>query len=511
MTGYLFLKTAVSLSITIPPTLQLNEVGMVYTRRELLRTFFSPALQSPPSAISDPVLHLLNRITWGPRPEEVVRARALGYETFLEEQLNPEEVADEELNGRLQNLPLLQMDRHTLFQLSDHESRSYQALVLGMITRATYSHRQLLERMVEFWADHFNVSADGDGSEMIVYQREAIRAHALGRFRDLLVATATSPAMLYYLDNYVNVASHPNENYARELMELHTLGVDGGYTETDVKEVARAFTGWTVHNGTRTGFYFNPAEHDNEPKQVLGHLLPGGRGVEDGLQVLLLLTEHPQTARFLCTKLCVRFVSDQPPVSLVDQLTAVWQQTHGDIKSVCRALFLSTEFQQAAGQKLKRPLDFFIGALRATGTQLHDRWVMEEMLQQLGQPPYGWHPPNGYPDVAGAWMGTGGLLARWNVAMQLTHGAHEDVYDSSYGLSTALHERIGNPETAVQLVDAVATQVFGVPLTGAVQAAFVAYVTDGGSGETAVTPHLLSRKLASLFGLMLASPSFQWR
>jgi len=463
----------------------------------------------------------LQRISYGPRPDEVARARQIGIEAYLEEQLNPEWIDDAAADGRLQNLPILNMDRHTLHRLTNGEYRTYRALVEGMLTRAVYSQRQLLERMVEFWADHFNISGDAYTQDMmIVYQREAIRANALGSFRDLLVATAKSPAMLYYLDNYINVAGAPNENYAREIMELHTLGVDGGYTEMDVKEVARAFTGWTVHNGTRTGFYFDRSSHDTEPKQVLGHSLPGGRGIEDGLHVLNILTEHPATARFVCTKLCVRFVSDTPPASLVDRLTAVFQQSHGDIKTVLRALFLADEFFSSAGQKFKRPLDFFIGALRATGTEIKDWWRLEQMVYELGQPPYGWSPPNGYPDVAGAWLNTGGLLARWNIAMALTHGAYEDFYGDSYSLSANLHERIGQPTTVGDLVDAVAEQIFGAPLAGPARADFVAYVTDdaGDDGtaltdpaETAVTPHTLARKLASLYGLMLASPAFQWR
>jgi uncharacterized protein (DUF1800 family) len=490
-----------------------GEEGMAFSRRDLLRGSFtavSTTSSTQNTAVYDPILHLLQRTTWGVRPDEVAHAREIGYEAYLDEQLNPEQIDDGEADGRLRNIPILNMDRHAVHRLKDSEYRSFRALTEGMIMRAVTSKQQLLERMVEFWADHFNVSGDDFTQEMVVYQREAIRANALGKFRDLLFATAKSPAMLYYLDNYINVAEAPNENYARELMELHTLGVDGGYTESDVKEVARAFTGWTVHNGTRSGFYFDPYEHDNDPKVVLSHRLPGGRGLEDGLHVLNILTEHPATARYLCTKLCVRFVSDNPPASLIDSLTAVWQQSGGDIKTVLRALFMSSEFQNSVGQKFKRPLDFFIGALRATGTQIREWWVLEEMVMQLGQPPYGWGPPNGYPDVAGAWQNTGGLLARWNIAMALTHGAYEDIY-GDYTLTTKLHERIGQPATAVQLVDAVATQIFGTPLGKDAQAQFIDYLTDGGGRETAVTPHLLARKLASLYGLMLASPHFQWR
>jgi len=195
----------------------------------------------------------------------------------------------------------------------------------------------------------------------------------------------------------------------------------------------------------------------------------------------------------------------------VEELTAVWQRTHGNITSVLRTLFLSAEFQQSAGLKFRRPLDFFVGTLRATGTSVGEWWLLEEMLQQLGQPPYGWNPPNGYPDAAGAWMNSSGLLARWQVAMRLTHGAFEDVYGDGGLLQTDLNAGIGQPQTAGALVDAVARRIFGTPLPPPHQAPFIAYLTDGGGGETAVTPHLRARKLASLYGLMLASPQFQWR
>jgi uncharacterized protein (DUF1800 family) len=338
-----------------------------------------------------------------------------------------------------------------------------------------------------------------------------IRRHALGKFRDLLFATARSPAMLYYLDNASNVAGHPNENYARELLELHTLGVDGGYTEADVKEVARAFTGWTVHDGTADGFYFDPSAHDQEPKTLLGHQLPAGRGIEDGLHVLSILANHPTTARFLCRKLCVRFVHDTPPQSLVDGLAAVWQQSGGDLRVVLRHLFEAPEFLAGAGQKLRRPLDFLIGCLRATGAAATSYWALEEILGDLGQRPYGWFPPNGYPDAAGAWLSTSGLLARWNTAMQLTHSAYSDAGESGWGLKADLRARIGDPATVGELVDMVAAEVFGVPLGEAQRQPFVEFASDGAGATIPVTPLLLGGKLASLFGIMLASPLYQWR
>ncbi|MEM7114316.1 MAG: DUF1800 domain-containing protein [Chloroflexota bacterium] len=491
----------------------------VTTRRDLFRTLLRPTEAAQAQAnpfvgepvTQDPIVHFLNRISWGPRPEEVAEARTIGLEATLEAQLAPESLADTEAEARMAKLPILSLERRELHSLRNAEWRTREALLKGMVTRAVHSRHQLLERMVEFWSDHFNIPLDEYILEFAAFQKEVIRPHALGSFRDMLVATAKSPAMLHYLDNFVNFAEEPNENYARELLELHTMGVDGGYTETDVKEVARAFTGWTVRKKTRTGFYFEPYNHDMDEKVVLGKRLAADRGIEDGLQVLEMLANHPATARFLSTKLCQRFVSDTPPASLVDKVTAVWQQTGGDIKSVLRALFLSPEFMQSSGQKMKRPLDFLIGALRATGTEVYEWWQLEEMLYTLGQPPYGWHPPNGYPDAAGAWTSTGGLLMRWNIAMQLTHGAYSDSDELGYGLTTAIRQRIGDPQTVGDLVDAVATQIFGAPLIDKNRAAFIAYAADGDPEAKPVTLQLLGRKLGSLFGLMLASPIYQWR
>ena len=462
------------------------------------------------SAITDPDIHLLNRISYGPRPDEVDRLREIGAQAYLDEQLDPESIADDEAEDRIRRLPILEMDRRTLHSLTETELRCHLALAKGMITRAVHSKRQLLERVVEFWADHFNIVASEFAIESVIYQREAIRKNALGNFRDLLTATAKSPAMIYYLDNFNNIAEHPNENYARELLELHTLGVDGGYTETDVKEAARAFTGWSVHPRTRTGFYFNPHEHDEGAKTILGHKFPAGRGIEDGLHLIGILANHPQTARYVCSKLCTRFVSDDPPASLVESLVGVWLESRGEIKPILQHLFLSPEFQESAGKKLRRPLDLFIGALRATGTDFVDWWPAEEMLTQLGQIPYNWGPPDGYPDTAEGWMSTGGMLARWNTAMRLTHAAYSDT-EWGWGMTTQLRDRLGDLATVGDLVDAVSAQVFGTRLDEGSRSPFIDYASDGSGPQTRVDAHLLARKLGSLYGLMLASPLYQWR
>jgi uncharacterized protein (DUF1800 family) len=473
----------------------------------------NPALGwgSPPARAqqaADPLLHLLNRITWGVRPEDLTWATVIGYEAYLEEQLHPERLDDSAMDALLTELPILMMDRQTATALPNSSYRAYLSITRGLILRAVHSQHQLKERIVEFWADHFNMPDEELGPELVTYHREVLRRHALGNFRDLLFKTAQSPAMLYYLDNYLNVAEHPNENYARELLELHTLGVDGGYTEQDVKEVARAFTGWTVNDATGDGFYFDPDVHDTAEKTVLGHTLPAERGIEDGLHVLSIVANHPATPRFLCYKLCVRFVSDNPPPALVDSAAAVWVENDGEIVPVLRHIFLSDEFRQFAWQKLRRPLEFFVAALRATRTEIDDFYTLEGFVQELGQVPYGWHPPDGYPDVAAAWTTSSGLLARWNTAFALTFSAFSD---PDAGMSVPLLDLIGQPATAGDLVDVAAQRVFAAPLPDDQRALYVAFVSDDAGTDTPVTPHLIARKVGMLFGLMLASHDFQWR
>lgn len=466
------------------------------------------AYQASPQlpAAADPLLHLLNRLSYSPRPQDVERARQLGFEAYVDEQLNPESIPDADMDERLEKMPILFMDRKTIYQTN---YRQGEAIIKGMIARAVYSQRQLLERMNEFWTDHFNIPGDSDqAGDLIIMHRDVIRQHALGNFRDLAFGVAQNPAMLYYLNQAESDKEHPNENYARELLELHTLGVDGGYTETDVKEVARALTGWTVKDGTKTGFHFNKDMHDGDEKVVLNHTLPAGRGIEDGLAVLDLAVNHPATAHFICRKLCVRFVSDQPPASLVDSAAEVWMANRGEIKPVLRHIFLSPEFAQSVGQKLRRPLDFFIGALRASGTEFRHFWVMHGLLEDLAQIPFGWHPPNGYPDVAGAWINSGGLLARWNVAMDVTHRATSEP-DSA--MNSHLIERIGTPQTVGELVDSVSAQIFGTPLADDTRAPFIAFASDEQGAATPVDARLLSRKLGTLYGLLLSSPLYQWR
>jgi uncharacterized protein (DUF1800 family) len=503
-----------------------------FSRRDFLRTTsafavlaawggsFSPrAAAAFASAEEATAYQFLNRISWGVRAEEVRRVLSKGIGAYLEEQL-----LGEKLRGAA-TAPnsILRLTRARTLKLRDRNYTCYKALVFGMLKRAATSPAQLFERVVEFWSDHFNIASEELEPDYVDFQRTVIRPHALGKFRDLLIASAKHPAMLFYLDNYLNVAEHPNENFAREVMELHTLGVDGGYTEADVKAVARALTGWTYdYHREGEGFYFDPDVHDTEAKTVLGAALAAGRGIEDGEDVLNRLASHPSTARFVCRKLAVRFVSDSPPASLVDRMVAVWTATDGDIKPVLRAMFLkddgrtlTDELVASFGKKLRRPLDFFVGAMRATGTTFSNFGLMEYLLATLAQIPYGWHPPNGYPEPATAWANTNGVLRRWNVAQTLTDDA---LNVKRPGMSTRLNALIGKTTTVGDLVDKCALQVLGTSLDADKRAQLIAYVnTDaeghptGGTEATRVDTELRKAKLAPLCGLLLSSPMFQWR
>jgi uncharacterized protein (DUF1800 family) len=390
---------------------------------------FSEALTAararPNAAPNAASVHFLNRISYGATADELARVAQMGIPAYLNQQLNnAAALEDAVLKRKMAPFKELNMTVRQLERLADPTGAATEALVQGMVTRAVYSKAQLHERMVEFWSDHFNIAAEGLELDYIQFQREVIRKNVFGTFYDLLVATAKSPAMLVYLDNYLNEKEHPNENYGREVMELHTLSVTGGYTEDDVINVARAFTGWTVDDKKKTnaGMVFSLEEHDTGPKTILGHQLPAGRGIEDGMDVLRILADHPSTAKFICRKLSVRFVADNPPQSLIDKMVATWTQNKGAIKPVLQTLFLSDEFNASVNMKLRRPLDLVIGAMRATGTDFTEFNDLAWILEVLAQIPYNWHPPNGYPEPAAAWVNTSALLGRWNAVFILSEG-----------------------------------------------------------------------------------------
>jgi uncharacterized protein (DUF1800 family) len=307
------------------------------------------------------------------------------------------------------------------------------------LLRAVYSDQQLYELMVDFWENHFSIFANKDDDRYLLtgYDRETIRPFAMGRFRDLLGATAHSPAMLFYLDNWRSSVPRPypargdkpagvdggfNENYARELMELHTLGVDGGYTQKDVQEIARCFSGWTIQKPNEQGlFLYRPGLHDDGEKVVLGHkILPGG-GIADGERVLDILATHPSTARFIATKLARRFISDDPPPSVIDRAAAVFLKTDGSIRETLRAIVTSPEFfsTTAYRAKVRSPFEYVAAAMRAMNAETDGDRPVLDLISRMGQPLFGRITPDGYSDRAEQWLSSGAMVVRLNFASAL--------------------------------------------------------------------------------------------
>jgi uncharacterized protein (DUF1800 family) len=440
------------------------------------------------------VAHVLNRTGFGARPGDVQRVREMGLERYIDQQLHPERIADMPVSRRLSALATVGMSSRELAEvyerpaLEARRARQGDAAAKGddppppapeqqrantvlaelseqKILRATYSERQLQEVLTDFWFNHFNVDArkGPDRFMLTEYERDVIRPRVLGRFRELLEATAKSPAMLFYLDNWMSAdpsGPHPvappprmtrgpfgqvfvyqpprrvppprpnapkglNENYGRELMELHTLGVDGGYTQKDVTEVARAFTGWTIERPRDGGgFKFEPRVHDIGRKVVLGHVIKAGGGQSDGEQVLDILATHPSTARFISSALVRRFVGDTPPPALVARAAARFRDTDGDLREVVRTILLSPEFlsADALDAKTKTPFEFLVSALRSTAADVQNALPLVRAMQQFGMPLYQCQPPTGYKDTADAWINTGALVERMNFAVRLASG-----------------------------------------------------------------------------------------
>jgi uncharacterized protein (DUF1800 family) len=401
------------------------------------------------------VIHFLNRTGFGPTREAVQKVNQMGIPAYLEEQLHPERISDTLAEERVAGLKTMRLSSRELIELypppkqATGQGKMAQQLMQGprvvilelqqaRLLRAVYRQRQLYEVMVDFWSNHFNIFAAKGADRWLAtaYDRDAIRPHALGRFKDLLLATAQSPAMLFYLDNWLSAAPNPatasiaannrrrglNENYARELMELHTLGVDGGYTQKDIQEVARCFTGWTIRQPRAEGtFYFEPRIHDSGEKMVLGTRLPPGGGMEDGLRVIDLLARHPSAARFISLKLARRFISDDPPPSLVNKAAEAFRRSEGDIPTVLRTLIDSPEFfsPETYQAKVKKPLEFVASGLRVTGAEVQMSHQLLRYLGRMGEPLFLAQPPTGYSDDGASWVSPDMLLTRMNFAIDL--------------------------------------------------------------------------------------------
>ncbi len=312
-----------------------------------------------------------------------------------------------------------------------------QDLTESRLFRAVYSSRQLEEVLTDFWFNHFNVTLDKGADRYMItaYERDVIRPNVFGKFKDLLLATAKSPAMLFYLDNWQSVGTDAkapgknksglNENYGRELMELHTMGVDGGYTQADVTEVARCFTGWSLKEPLQGGtFIFNPKTHDNGEKHVLGVTIPAGGGMNDGLLVLDILAHHSSTARYISRSLAIRFVADEPPAALVERMAKRFTETDGDLTEVMRTMFNSPEFRDPAQfrSKVKSPLELISSAVRAVNGDVDYAFGLANLMTQMGEPLYRKLEPTGYSNKGSEWMNSAALIARMNFGVALAKG-----------------------------------------------------------------------------------------
>lgn len=521
------------------------------------------------------VLHALNRLGYGPRPGDLERVKQLGLEKWIEQQLHPDAIDDSKLQARLRALPALGLSAQAL--LADYPQPDAAAKKLGIsveeyrkrmnaaahppqgqhpapnrqpqevlnemeegkVLRAIYSERQLDEQLTDFWFNHFNVFANKDLDLWLLapYERDAIRPHVLGKFRALLEATAKSPAMLFYLDNYLSAdpeaferLKHPspkerkksrpneklppigpkrglNENYGREIMELHTLGVDGGYTQQDVIEVAKSFSGWTIKDPRGASeFYFDERLHDPEPKRILGKKIHAD-GIKDGEQVLDLLVKNPHTAHHIALELAQHFVSDTPPEALVNRMAKSFRKSGGDIRETMRTMIYSPEFwsKETYRAKVKRPFELVVSTARALDADVDDAMPLVQWITRIGEPLYQCVPPTGYSDKAEAWVNSGALLNRLNYAIALA-GNH--IRGSEIQLPPLLgNDAAHDPSEALDR--AIATFLAGQ----------VSDSTRSTLEKQSSDPRVLNTKLGSIkqvdlsmiAGLVLGSPEFQQR
>jgi len=424
-------------------------------------------LAAPCSALADPpadkgIVHVLDRMAFGPTQADVDHVREIGIDRYIDEQLHPETIAESPaLTERLAGLDTLKLDPARLFvdygpivpamnggvkpTPDEAKARRQRAQIIvqqaqdARVWRALYSRRQLQEVMVDFWYDHFNVFAGKGLDHLWVgrYEADAIRPYALGHFRDLLLATAHSPAMLFYLDNQLNTAPGSpgargnstgiNENYAREIMELHTLGVDGGYTQNDVVALAHILTGWGLARrglgrGDGSAQVFDDSRHDATPQNFLGRAIPPG-GEEEGVAAIGMLASSPATARHIAFQLAQYFVADKPPQGLVDRLAQHFRATDGDIAAVLKTLLTSREFRDSAGQKYKTPYQYVLSAARAAGVEVNNPRPLIGTMARLGEPLYYCQTPDGYKNTEDSWLSPDATTLRIGFATGLGRGA----------------------------------------------------------------------------------------
>jgi len=520
----------------------------------LLSLFLSLSQAAPaPLSNDEKSLLLLNRLSYGPRPEEITRLSkqgSAGLKKWIEEQLHPENIDDRSLESKLARLPIAGLDTLQLLaqyqdlnkfierdmgvdkkSLSEDEQKElrkkYEDHLVARILdemqsqrliRAVESRRQLEEVLFDFWWNHFNVDWSKGPVRWMApsYEKEAIRKHIFGSFQDLLRATAHHPAMLVYLDNHVSRVSPPakngkkpngglNENYARELMELHTLGVDGGYTQKDVTELARILTGWSVESANEDpAFVFKEKNHDKESKEFLHRSFPAGHGLDEGEEALQMLAANPATARFISLKLARYFISDSPPPALVTRMQNMFLNSHGDLMAVYRTLFNSPEFWSRANYmaKVKRPLQFAASSIRALGGELDLKTPLPKFLEDLGEDLYRCGPPTGYADDANTWVNPGALVSRLEFGLKLSASRMDGVF-------VTLPQGVKATENLPLLVQEISWKIMGHVLSKSSEDVIVQELSD--ESRTFADGELRPISLAKATALILGSPEFQKR
>ena len=436
---------------------------------------------------------LLRRITYGVTDADVLAAKKYGFRGFMERQLDFSHIDDSATDAFVAaKYPLLSQNGTQLF--AANAAQVQQQLQQATLYRAAFSSRQLYERMVEFWSDHFNISITKVGYLKALDDRDVIRAHALGNFRDLLFASAKSGAMMAYLDQNQSRSGSPNQNYAREIMELHTLGVDGGYTQTDVAELSRVLTGWTIAG--RGDFAFNPALHDWGAKTVLGVKIAAGSpslgaaGIKEGEQMLNVLLDHPSTAQFLATKMLRWFLTYDPTQAQIDAVAQAYTKTGGDIRSMIRAS-LNSAWLRSAPMKLKRPFHLVASALRTTAPAVTNVVTMNTQLTTTGQALFTWETPDGYPDKVEYWAGN--VMTRWNFASTLASLATGEVI-----IDTASFMKGNTADATIAIID---TRLFSGEIDPSLRAALTTYLKAGTYNVARVRETL---------ALAMSANSFQW-
>lgn len=506
----------------------------------LLGDLFQAAHAMTPAEVvgGDLDLHLLRRISFGPTAAELGRVRSMGRTAYIEDQLGRVD-SDVELQA-LALYPRIAMNAVEIYASTGAgftTTAHIQDLQNAALFRGIFSNAQLFEVMVDFWNDHFNTYIRKNPIPLkLDFDRRAIRANALGNFKTLFLAVVHHAEMLRYLDNYMNVSGAINENYAREIMELHTLGQGGGYTEADLKALARILSGLTYQQGAAgvsippTVFgdvFFNASQHDTSEKIFFGEVFAEGGGEAEINRALALLLDHPSTARYIASKLCKRFVADEPPSALVDRVAQAFTDSDGDIKAMLRTLLNADEFYASAGAKIKRPNVALIGAVRACGREFTDYLLNTDtfgvpligsegqllrMLISAGHEPFAWVPPDGYSDLNRYWANTNSLLYQQKFLVSLVEYTDYSALLADptllLGGDTSVGGQIANAATPREAVTNASTNLLLMALPDEAFAAALAYVAQDADPDAEMAAEELQVRVKGLVFALLASPWF---